>query len=156
VRILLKFPLDCRPETAWHALRSPSVFRAVAAPLLRFTSLEQSGFPEIWGAGPHPVRARAFGVIDLGEQVIDLSYPRRSDGVRMEVDTGGGLNGALSVITHWHHTMAVSATADGRTLYRDRLVFRAGLLTLPMWPVLWVFWQWRARRIRRLSRDWRP
>ena len=91
----------------------------------------------------------------MGEQLIELSFPRRRDGVRMEVDTGGAINGPMSVITKWNHTMAVSPTADGRTLYRDRLIFSAGPLTLLVWPALWVFWQWRAKRIRRLSRDWR-
>jgi len=154
VRILLKFVLDCDPNSAWHALRSPSVFRAVSAPLLKFTSLEDGGFPEIWSAGPHPVRARLLGRIGIGEQIIDLSFPRRRDGVRMEVDSGGGLTGAVSVITHWQHSMAISPDGNGRTLYRDRLVFKAGLLTLPLWPVLWAFWQWRGRRIRELSKDW--
>jgi hypothetical protein len=155
VRILLKFVLDCPPNAAWWALRSPAVFRAVGRPLVTFESLEKNGFPEAWSPGIHPVRAKALGRFPMGEQLIDLSYPRRTDGVRMEVDSGGALNGAMSVITRWHHTMAVSATEDGRTLYRDRLVFSAGPLTLLLWPVLWAFWQWRGRRIRRLSRDWR-
>lgn len=73
----------------------------------------------------------------------------------MLVDSGGALNGAMSVITRWQHTMAVSETEDGRTLYRDQLKFGAGPLTILMWPALWAFWQWRGRRIRRLSRDWR-
>ncbi len=155
MRILLKFVLDCPADAAWWALRSPAVFRAVGRPFVTFQSLEQDGFPETWKAGVHPVSAKALGRLPMGEQIIDLSYPRRRDGVRMEVDSGGALNGAMSVITHWHHTMAVAATADGRTLYRDQLVFRAGLMTLVVWPVLWAFWQWRGRRIRQLSRDWR-
>lgn len=155
MRILLKFELDCKPDAAWWALRSPAVFRAVASPFLTFHSLEKSGFPEMWSRGPHPVAVRALRLFPLGEQLIDLSYPKRSDGVRAQVDAGGGLNGAIAVIAYWQHTMAVAATTDGRTLYRDRLVFRAGLLTPLLWPVLWTFWQWRARRIRQLSRDWR-
>jgi hypothetical protein len=155
MRILLKFVIDCPPDAAWWALRSPAVFRAVGRPFLRFESLEKDGFPEVWSRGVHPVRAKAFGRIPIGEQIIDLSDPRRRDGVRMEVDSGGALNGAMSVITRWQHSMAVSAMGDGRTLYRDRLVFSAGPLTLLVWPALWAFWQWRGRRIRRLSRDWR-
>ncbi len=124
-------------------------------PFLRFESLEKDGFPEVWSPGVHPVRAKAFGRVSIGEQLIDLSYPHRRDGVRMEVDSGGALNGAMSVISRWQHSMAVSPTGDGRTLYRDRLVFSAGPLTLLVWPALWAFWQWRGRRIRRLSRDWR-
>jgi hypothetical protein len=127
----------------------------VGRPLITFQSLEEDGFGDVWRPGIHPVRARALGRLPLGEQIIDLSYPRRRDGVRMEVDSGGALNGAMSIITRWHHTMAVSATVDGRTLYRDQLRFSAGVLTILVWPVLWAFWQWRGRRIRLLSRDWR-
>ena len=155
MRILLKFTMDCDPDAAWWALRSPAVLRAVSGPLVAFTSLEKGGFPELWSPGIHPVRARAFGLVTLGEQLIDLSFPRRRDGVRMVVDSGGAINGPTSIITKWNHTMAVSATPDGRTLYRDRLIFGAGPLTLVVWPALWAFWQWRAARIRRLSRDWR-
>jgi hypothetical protein len=155
MRILLKFTLDCDPDAAWWALRSPAVFRAVSGPLLVFSSLEKAGFPDVWSPGVHPVRARAFGLVNLGEQLIDLSFPHRRDGVRMEVDSGGAINGPMSVITKWHHTMAVVGTADGQTLYRDQLVFGAGPLTLLIWPGLWAFWQWRAYRIRQLSRDWR-
>jgi hypothetical protein len=154
VRILLKFVIDAPPDAVWWALRSPAVFRAVGRPLVTFQSLERDGFPDAWSPGIHPVSAKAFGRLPMGEQIIELSYPRRRDGVRMEVDSGGALNGAMSVITRWHHTMAVSATDDGRTLYRDRLVFSAGPLTLVLWPALWAFWQWRGARIRRLSRDW--
>jgi hypothetical protein len=155
VRILLKFVLDCPPDAAWWALRSPAVFRAVARPLVTFESLEKDGFPEVWGRGIHPVRAKALGRLPMGEQLIDLSYPPPRAGVRRQVDSGGALNGAMSVITRWKHTMAVSATGNGQTLYRDQLVFGAGPLTLLIWPALWAFWQWRGRRIRQLSRDWR-
>jgi hypothetical protein len=155
VRILLKFVLDCPSDAAWWALRSPAVFRAIGRPFVTFQSLEPDGFPDMWTPGIHPVQAKAFRRLNLGEQLIDLSYPRRRDGVRMEIDSGAALNGAASIITRWHHSMAVSATLDGRTLYRDRLIFSAGPMTLLVWPVLWTFWQWRGRRIRQLSRDWR-
>jgi hypothetical protein len=155
MRILLKFVLDCDPDAAWGALQSPAVFRAVAAPFTTFRSLEPTGFPVRWSAGPHPVRSRAFGLVDIGEQIIDLSFEERADGVRLVRDSGGGTAGALAIVTRWRHTMAVAPTADGRTLYRDQLVMGAGALTLPVWVGLWVFWQWRGLRIRRLSRYWR-
>jgi hypothetical protein len=50
--------------------------------------------------------------------------------------------------------MAVSSAPDGRTLYRDRLVFEAGPVTVLMWPVYWAFWQWRAIGMRRLAPGW--
>jgi hypothetical protein len=155
VRILLKLVLTCEPDAAWDALRSPAVFRAVAAPFTTFESLEPDGFPRRWTAGPHPVRSRAFGIAPMGEQVIDLSFEERPDGVRRVNDRGHGVDGVLGLITLWRHTMAVSATEDGRTLYRDQLVMGAGLLTVPVWLGLWAFWQWRGVRIRALSAGWR-
>jgi hypothetical protein len=153
MRIMLKLVLDCAPDAAWRAIRSPEVFQAVSAPFTTFTSLEPGGFPKSWPEGAHPVRARAFGIVPMGDQVIDISFARRGD-ARLVHDTGGGLTGAMAQLTFWHHTMAVSATPDGRTLFRDRLLFDAAPLTLAVWPALWVFWQWRAYQLRRLARGW--
>jgi hypothetical protein len=155
MRILLRFELDCTPDAAWLALRSPAVFRAVAAPLTTFSSREPDGFPTVWSAGEHPALGRAFGLVPVGEQIIDISTEERADGVRIVHDDGRGTSGALAAITVWHHSMAVSAIDDERTLYRDQLVFRAGILTLPVWAGLWLFWQWRGLRIRQLAPAWR-
>ena len=155
MRIPLKFVLDCEPDAAWLALRSPAVFRAVAGPFSTFESLEAGGFPAIWTAGPHPVKATALGIFAMGRQVIDISFDERADGVRIVRDSGGGTSGALAVITRWQHSMSVEPTPDGRTLYRDELVFGAGAATLPVWLSLWIFWQWRGVRIRQLAHGWR-
>ena len=45
MRILLKFVLDCDPDVAWDAIRSPSILKDVSFPLASFTSLEHGGFP---------------------------------------------------------------------------------------------------------------
>ncbi len=155
MRIVLKLVLDCSPDAAWRAVRSPAVFRAVSAPLVAFVSLEPGGFPTSWPAGKHSVRATALGVFAAGTQVIDISFPPRPDDVRVVRDTGGALDGPLAVVTKWRHSMAISAAPDGRTLYRDRLVFEAGLLTLPIWLFYWGFWQWRAFRLKKLAPGWR-
>ena len=154
MRLVLKLVLDCEPDAAWRAIRNPRVFRAVSAPLTTFVSLEPQGFPETWPQGVHHLFGRAFGVFPLGEQTIDLAFLRRGD-VRMVRDTGEGISGPLAVVTGWEHTMAVSATGDGRTLYRDRLRFSAGAITPLLWPVFWVFWQWRAWRMSQLAPTWR-
>src|ERR1700712_3420113 len=74
MRVLLKLVLDCSPDAAWHAIREPAVMKDVAFPLMNFTSLESSGFPESWPAGEHQVSVTAFGVVPLGEQVIAISF----------------------------------------------------------------------------------
>lgn len=166
MRVLLKFELDCTPDAAWKAVRSPEVFQEVSAPLLRFTSLDDEGYTETWTEGEHRVAARLFGVIPAGEQVIDISTEQRLDHplhgrhessrvVRIVHDTGRGLTWPLTLTTDWHHQMAVSELPEGRTLYRDQLSFAAGPLTPVLWVAYWVFWQVRGAAIRRLARRWR-
>jgi hypothetical protein len=154
MRILLKLVLDTSPDSAWRAIRDPRVFAAVSAPLMQFRSQEPRGFPSTWATGAHRVTVHAFGIIPVGEQVIDISFPERSDGVRMMRDAGGAISGPLSFVSGWDHRMAVSPLPDGRTLYRDRLEFSAGAATVLLWPVYWAFWQWRSRGLVRLARTW--
>ena len=164
MRVLLKLVLDCEPDAAWRALRSPAVFRQVSSPLMAFSSLDPGGFTETWSDGEHRVAAKAFGVVPAGEQIIDIHTEERLDhvhgkhetpvAVRIVHDTGRGLTWPLTLTTHWHHRMAVSPLPDGRTLYRDQLEFSAGVLTPLVWVAYWGFWQWRALAITRLARDW--
>ncbi len=72
--------------------------------------------------------------------------------MRIFEDHGGPLTGPLSVVSSWRHRMAVSAgPSPGTTLFRDRNEFSAGALTPLVWAGLWLFWQWRARRLTRLA-----
>lgn len=154
MRVLLKLELDCAPDDAWRAIRSPQVFQEVSAPLSTFTSLEIGGFPELWQAGEHPVRMSAAGLFPVGQQVIDVSFPDAPAGVRVMRDSGRGLSGPLALVTQWEHSMAISAAPDGKTLYRDQLIFSAGILTPLLWPLYWAFWQWRGAALRRLAPSW--
>jgi hypothetical protein len=155
MRVLLKFELDCTPDAALSALLDPSVFRAVSAPFTTFESLEPGGFPHVWTPGAHRLLGKAFSVVPIGEQIVDLTVIERPGSVRIVRDSGSGVSGALAVLTGWQHSMAVSPLPGGRTFYRDQLVFGAGLLSVPAWFGLWAFWQWRGARIRSLSKGWR-
>jgi len=154
VRILLKLELDCSPDAAWRAIRSPAVLEQVSFPFTAFDSLEAGGFPELWSEGDHHVLVRAFGLVDAATQNIGISFPPRRDDVRIMQDSGPPLSGPLAIITRWRHRLAVSALPDGRTLYRDELSFSAGPATPLVWAGLWAFWQWRAVGIRRLAATW--
>lgn len=154
MRVLLKMVLDCEPDAAWRAIRSPAALTAVSAPFTTFVSLEPGGFPEEWPEGSHPVEVRAFGVLPVGDQIIDISYHRKRGDVRIMRDSGEGLSGPLAYVTQWQHSMAVSPAPGGRTLYRDELIFSAGVLTPVFWVGFWVFWQWRAAGIRSLAPSW--
>lgn len=166
MRVLLKFLLDCDPSAAWRALQSPTAFREVALPWLDFRSDEVAGFPTVWAEGEHRVRVTALGAFTVGTQAIRLSSERRTepDGdtpVRILRDTGGGRSGALAALPHLDHRMAIAPDpagpdADGRlrTLYRDQLIVKAGVLTPVAWYTLWAFWQWRGMRLRQLAPTW--
>jgi len=162
MRVLLKFVLDCDPDAAWRAIRSPAVLREVSSPLLTFESLEPGGFPTIWQPGTHPVRVRGGGLIPIGGQDISITFDdSRIDGVRIMRDGGGHATGALAAADTWDHRLAIAPDPAGpdaegriRTLYRDQLRVSAGALTPALWYSLWVLWQWRGRRMRQLAPGW--
>lgn len=155
MRVLLKLELDCTPDAAWRALRSPAVLREVVAPWLDVTSLESGGLPTTWPEGEHRVRTLAFRRFRAGDELVDVSYPGGlPTGVRMLRDGGGALTGPLARFGRWDHRMAVSPLPDGRTLYRDRLLVHAGAWELAAWYPAWAFWQWRGLRLRQLAPTW--
>ena len=153
MRVLLKLVLDCGPDDAWHAIRSPAELQRVSSPLMAFHSLEPGGFPDEWPEGEHPIRVEAFG-LNIGEQVLAIDYPTAPGGTRIMRDTGYGRRGVFTVVNRWEHRMAISPASGGKTLYRDQLVFDAGRLTPLLWPLYWTFWQWRAFGLRRLAPTW--
>ncbi|GAA2241493.1 hypothetical protein N1031_12120 [Herbiconiux moechotypicola] len=157
MRVLLKLILDCDPDAAWRAIRSPAVFREVSSPLVEIESLSVEGFPTVWEPGVHPVELRGGGVLPIGQQVIRLTFETAEQGsTRILHDSGAGLRGAVSGIKLWDHKMAVAPdpAGTGKTLYRDQLVIGAGLLTPFAWYGLWAFWQWRGRRLQQLAPTW--
>lgn len=150
MRVQLKLVLDCPADAAWEAIRSPDVFREVYHPLANVEPIDPPTFPARWPDGPTLLRVTSFsGLVPLGEQLMDLSRVER-DGVRILEDRGHAVTGPLATLTLWRHRMAVSATEAGTTLYRDRLDFR-GPASVPLWPVLWELWQYRAGRLKRLA-----
>ncbi|WP_228493417.1 MULTISPECIES: hypothetical protein [unclassified Rathayibacter] len=157
VKVMLKHVLDTDADSAWRALQSPAVFREVMSPLLSAASLDPGGFRPTWGLGSHQVAMDALGILPMGAQEIDLSYRRvpSMPAVRILRDNGGPLTGSLRLITAWDHRMAVAPLPDGRTLFRDKLEFSAGLATAALWPSMWAFWQWRGLRIQALAPSWR-
>lgn len=157
--VTLDLVLDCPPDAAWEAVHAPAVFRAVSGPWTTVESLEPGGFPERWPGGEHRVRLKLLGVVPMGVQVIRLSDESRmlSDGSteRIVHDAGGPVSGPMRIVRSWHHRMAISVAPGGRTLFRDRLDVGAGILTPVVIVGFWVFWQLRARQIKRLAPGWR-
>lgn len=158
---MLKLVLDCEPDAAWHALRSPAALREVVSPWLDFSSLEPGGFPAQWQEGEHLMTALALRTLAVGTDAVDISYPGGlPPGVRMLRDRGGIRSGLLGRgLRGWDHRMAVSpappapGSDTARTLYRDRLELHGPLAPAAWYPV-WAFWQWRGARLVRLAPTW--
>ncbi len=157
MRVRLDLLLDCPPDAAWEAVHSPAVFRAVSGPFTTAASLEPGGFPRRWADTEHRVRLRLLGLLPMGTQLIRLRDETRPDGTRIVHDEGGPLTGAMSIVSRWHHRMAISpdpSAPDARTRFRDALDVSAGVLTPVSWFGFWVFWQLRALKLRRLAPGW--
>ena len=160
MRILLKFIVNCTPDAAWRAIRTPKGMQQVSAPFTTFEAMDRIGFAPSWSEGEHAVRLRAFGLVPIGEQIIGISFHERrdsagSDVIRIMRDNGRGTSGSLALVTKWQHSIAIATGPAGRTLYRDQLNFEAGLLTPLLWLGYWAFWQWRGLRISQLARRWK-
>ena len=154
--VFLRLELDCSPDDAWDALSNPADFRAVTRPLLRVRSLDKGGFPKRWSpTDVHYVSMSLFGVVPMGRHSIDITYTERPGGVRMVIDQGEPLSGVLARTSTWDHRMAVSETGNKQTLYRDRLVVKAGLLTPFIFIGMWAFWQIRGAKLKKLAPTWK-
>lgn len=155
MRVLSKFVIDCDADAAWRALHSPRVLAEVYGPFLDMQPL--SAIPTRWEHGDHTaVGLSVAGIIPLGRQLISISdIEREHNGqtVRIIRDAGIPLTGPLASLDVWDHQMAVSATPDGRTLWRERLVF-GGAAAPALWPTMWAMWQWRGARIRAIAPSW--
>ncbi|MFV0373422.1 hypothetical protein [Microbacterium sp.] len=156
MRILLKLLLDCDADAAWRAVHSPHAVTELYGPLVTVRPLAEPP-TSIAHGDDVPVRV-GVGGIRLGDQLIHVT-DRAVDDVHGEVrimrDSGIPLTGPLAALDVWDHQMAISpAPGDPtRTLWRDRLVI-GGAAAVPLWPVLWATWQWRAVRLRQLAPTW--
>ncbi|WP_309709926.1 hypothetical protein [Pseudolysinimonas sp.] len=150
MRVVLRLELDAYPDEVWAMLQDPIALGEVVAPLIEIEPVGHRRFPPTWNSGDHLVRLRVFGILPLGDQRIRLSTSRRG-GARILEDSGGPVSGAIGLVRHWRHRMAVSPLPDGRTLYRDRLDISAGVVTPFVWIGAWALWQFRAVGIRRVA-----
>lgn len=138
--------LDAPPDKVWAALNTPRLLRHVARPILTFQPINPKALPETWGEGAYSVRLWFFGVLPVGRQVIDVSYPPPKGDTRFIRD-----NGHSALIRRWDHVISVAPEGEG-TRYTDEVAIDAGLLTLPAyWFAKW-FYGHRQRRWRALVR----
>jgi len=134
--------------TVAEALHNPALMTAAAAPLVELRSAEPGGYPARWPGGPHRVQLRLFGLIPLGPQTIDVSFPAMpADQARLRDDGHGPL------IKRWDHTITVTDNHDGTATYADELHIGAGPLTPFVWLSAQLLFIHRQRRLQRLAKQ---
>lgn len=157
MQVTLKFPLRCAPDSAWQALHTPAVGFQLYGPIIQVRSVDP--LPARWQAGDQATIAlKLLGVFPLGTQHIRISnYESQAAGqpVRIMRDHGEPFTGPLSLLATWDHQMGVSAVPgkSNRTIWHEQLTI-GGVFAPAFYPVLWIIWQLRARRLRHLAKSW--
>lgn len=157
MQVTLKFKLRCTPSSAWQALHTPAVGFQLYGPIIQVRSAVP--LPTRWQEGDQAtIELRLLGIFPLGTQLIRIrNYESQHVGQRVQImrDHGKPLTGPLALLATWDHQMAVSAlpTKPERTIWHERLIIE-GVFAPAFYPVLWVIWQLRARRLRHLAKSW--
>lgn len=148
MQITVTTTLDCPPDVAWAAIQRPDLLLHVSRPLLRMKLVQPDEWPERWEHSQYLVRLHLFGILPAGEQVIRIEDPAAEPPAEHYAvrDRGWG-----SFAHTWDHEITLAPTPDGRTLYRDRVVVGAGILTPLVAAFAQVFYRHRQRRLRRLA-----
>lgn len=136
--------LSCAPNVVIEHVNSPQLLLHVAKPMVRFVALEPPHFPIKWAEGTYSVSMYLFGLVPMGRQAVVISHPHADVFTLRD-------NGHSAMIPTWDHVITIAAAGSG-TLYRDRLIIRAGLLTPFVWLFALLFYHHRLRRWRQLVR----
>lgn len=143
MKLSLETYLDAPASRVWREVKTVRLFRFVTAPVVVFRSAEPGGFPDQFVPGPHRVNMYLFGVLPMGQQILDAS---------MGPDDGPTYwlrdNGRSALIKKWDHRVTVSPSNDGHTNYRDEVEIEAGILTPIIFAFAALFFRWRQHRWR--------
>lgn len=148
MRLVMKSRLEgIHAEALWEQLQRPTSFQKVTFPLMRFRPQASEGFPVRWMEGDsYRLVMYLLGVIPLGHHTIRFVKIDR-ERMRISTDESGML------LREWRHTMEVNQAAEEQTVrFSDTLELNNGLLTLPTYVGVYVFFVYRHWRIKSLIR----
>ena len=134
--------LSCNPRDVILHVKSSRLLLHVAKPFISFVPIAPSQLPDEWAEGTYWVSLNLFGIIPFGKQAIVISYPSSAPFTLRD-------NGHSALIHKWDHVITVEPSGSG-TLYRDRIIINAGILTPFIWLFAQLFYRHRQRRWRQL------
>ncbi|AUH35771.1 hypothetical protein CUV01_19510 (plasmid) [Paracoccus tegillarcae] len=142
--IVLSSYLNAPLDRIWTEVQRPELLSFVARPIVEFSPVVPSSFPEAWEAGDYIVSMAWRGIVPLGRQTISISHPEAPSGTRQLRD-----NGHSAMIKRWDHLITLELDGSG-TRYTDRVAIEAGILTLPVARFAESFYAHRQRRWQKL------
>jgi len=144
MKVDLATVLPCKLEEAAAQVMSTRLLQYVAHPLVSFSAVTGTSFPETWTEGTHWVALKLFGFLPFGRQAIVISKPSLPGGFAIR-DAGHS-----ALIPVWDHLITIEPNQDG-VLYRDRVEVSARFLTPLIWIFAQIFYRHRQRRWLRLA-----
>ena len=140
--------LDCSAEEVWAHVQNSGLLSHIAAPLIRFVP-KDAPFPLQWEAGEYRAWMLLFGFLPIGWQAIVISHPEPVGDKRYLRDNGYG-----PLIKTWDHWIEISPSGAGEgTIYTDRVMIEAGVLTPLVAAFARLFYSHRQRRWRALVKS---
>lgn len=146
--ITLTTTLPCHPDKAWARVRTSALLLHVVFPLLRFTPKGNRPLPRVWTPGEYRVSMWLFGFIPIGWQAVVISEPEPEGDRRFIRDNGYG-----PLVKRWDHLITIAPGTAGTTIYTDRVIIEAGLLTPLVATFAEIFYAFRQRRWHELAKS---
>lgn len=144
--VTLTTVLPCLPDKAWAHVKTSALLLHVAFPMVRFTPIGATPLPRNWKPGEYRVRMWLFGFIPIGWQAVVISEPAPEGNRRFLRDNGYG-----PLVQRWDHLITIAPGESGTTVYTDRVIIEAGLLTPVVAMFARLFYAFRQRRWRKLA-----
>lgn len=143
--------IPCPAERLWQAVHDPAVFRHIMAPIVIVRPHEPRAFPEAFVPATYVVSMRAFGIVPMGRQKIDLAHPAPQPAEPLPRyllhDRGAG-----EIARTWDHTILIEPAGENAARYTDRLLIEAGILTPFVALFARILFAHRQRRLAALAR----
>lgn len=146
MRLKLQTRLNARSDDVVAHVLTSRLLMYVVSPLIVFLPIQLAQLPDVWRPGKYLVGMKLFGVIPIGKQWINISFPNANEARAFQMlDDGVG-----DLMRRWRHLITVTPAPDGHTDYADEVDVDAGWLTLPVFAWAYGYYLYRQARWRRL------
>ena len=136
--------LNATPAQVQEHVGRSELLRYITRGMIRFKPIDPPEFPEIWEPGRYKARMYWKGFLPVGWQSIGIEpQPMKGETWSLRDNRHGGL------IKTWDHMIEVAPDGEG-SLYTDRIIVEAGLLTPFVALFAGRFYRHRQKRWRRL------